>query len=165
MAGYWPSPTGRYTSARSTMPSSIAMGASQSICMLSRISLLFGFMYASSRLRPMTFDRVGIGRIRTHVNSALPCAFERIGNLQRHLTNVLDFNLDGLAVLQRAKALVVGAAGDQVAGIHGHDRGCKFDQLRNTVLHVVGIVVVAQLAVVCLLYTSPSPRDGLLSRM
>ena len=66
---------------------------------------------------------------------------------------MLDFDFHGLAVLQRAQALVVGAAGDEIAGVHGHHRGGELDQLRHAVLHVVGIVVVAQLAVV------PEPHD------
>ncbi len=48
---------------------------------------------------------------------------------------------------------MIGAAGDQIARVHGHDRGGEFDQLRNAMLHVVGIVVVAQLSVV------PEPHD------
>jgi hypothetical protein len=52
-------------------------------------------------LRAVAFDRVSIGRIRTHVNPALPCALERIGDLQRHPTDVLDFNIHTLAILQR----------------------------------------------------------------
>ncbi len=43
---------------------------------------------------------------------------------------------------------MVGAAGDEIAGIHGHHRGGELDQLGHAVLHVVGIVIVAQLAVV-----------------
>jgi len=40
---------------------------------------------------------------------------ERIGDFQRHPTNVLDLDIDALAVLKRAKPLVVRAARDQVA--------------------------------------------------
>ena len=49
---------------------------------------------------------------------------------------------------KRAEPLVVGAAGDQVAGVQRHDRRGELDELRHPVLHVVGVVIVAQLAVV-----------------
>src|SRR3974390_3101791 len=81
--------------------------ASQSICMLARISL---FLFMRRLRRPATLHRVGIGGIHAHVDAALPFAFERVGHFQLHLTDLLDFDLDRLAVLQRTEAFVVGAA-------------------------------------------------------
>ncbi len=43
---------------------------------------------------------------------------------------------------------MVGAAGDDVAGVQGHHGGGEGDQFAHPVLHVVGVVVVAQLPVV-----------------
>ena len=43
---------------------------------------------------------------------------------------------------------MIGAAGYQIAGVQCHDRRGELDELGHSVLHVVSIVVVAQLAVV-----------------
>src|ERR1039458_8438736 len=56
MTGNFPLPTGRYTSARRTTPSSMRMGASQSICMLSRIS----FFAESIRVYPFMAGAVAL---------------------------------------------------------------------------------------------------------
>ena len=40
------------------------------------------------------------------------------------------------------------AAGDEIAGVHGHHRGGEFYEFWHTMFHVVGIVVVAELAVI-----------------
>jgi hypothetical protein len=61
---------------------------------------------------------------------------------------VLDLDLNRLTVLQGTEALVVGAAGNQIAGVHGHHRGGKFNEFGHAMLHVVGVVVVAELAIV-----------------
>src|SRR5665213_286115 len=134
MTGNFPLPTGRYTSARKTTPSSMVMGASQSICMLSRISLFAavirhqfqgGGFCAERRkrkswrqraaLRPVALHRIGIGGIGAHIDAPFPFSFQRIGDFQAHLSDVLAFDLYRLAVLQRAEAFVIGAAGDEIA--------------------------------------------------
>src|SRR6516164_9432250 len=119
--------------------------ASQSICMLSRISL---FLFMRWLRRPATRHCVRIGGIHAHVDATLPFAFERVGHFQLHLTDILDFDLDHLAVLQRTEAFVVGAAGNEIAGVHCHHRGGELDEFGHAMLHVVGIVVVAELAIV-----------------
>ncbi len=89
-----------------------------------------------------------------HVDAALPSALKRVGRRWKlHATDMLHLDLDRLAILQGAEPLVVGAAGDEVAGIQGHHGRGELDQLRHPVLHVVGVVVVAQLPVV------PEPHD------
>src|SRR5487761_2239940 len=121
MTGGIPPPAGRYTSARSTTPSSMRMGASQSICMLSRISLLadsigtYHSWWERAALRPVAFHGIGIGGIGAHIDAAFPFSLQRIGDFQRHLADVLNFDLDGLAILQGAQTLVIGAAGDEIA--------------------------------------------------
>src|SRR5436309_13171191 len=91
---------------------------------------------STSRLAPPAGLRVG--GVRAHVNASLPLALERVADVQRHATDRLELEFAQLAVLEWAEALVVGAAGEQVAAVHGHDGGCELDQLRHRVLHVVG---------------------------
>ncbi len=43
---------------------------------------------------------------------------------------------------------MIGATGDEIARVHGHHRCGELDELGDTVLHVVGAVIVAQLPVV-----------------
>src|SRR5579859_6474280 len=116
---------------------------------VTRAQLSFKLIAASSSAwRAMAADRLGVRRIGAHIDPPLPFALQRIGNLQRHAADLLDLDLDALAVLQGAEPLVVGAAGDDVAGVEGHDRRGELDEFRHPVLHVVGVVVVPQLAVV-----------------
>jgi hypothetical protein len=68
----------------------------------------------------MAFDRLGVGGIGAHVDAAFPLSFQYVGNLQRHLADVLDLDLDRLAVLKRPEALVIGAAGNEI----NQDRTC-----------------------------------------
>ena len=42
---------------------------------------------------------------------------------------------------------MVGAAGDNIAGVERHDGRGELDELRHGVLHVIGVVVMAQLAI------------------
>src|SRR5688500_12520184 len=58
-----------------------------------------------------------VGRVGAEVNAAFPGALERVVHVQAHASDLFEFYFDVLAVLQRAEALVVGAAGDEVAGI------------------------------------------------
>ena len=74
-------------------------------------------------------------------------ALQRIANVEPHAPDALDLEVDDFAVLQRSETLVVGSARDHVAGIERHDGRCELDELRHEVLHVVGVVVVPQLAV------------------
>src|SRR5476649_1400370 len=159
MAGNFPLPTGRYTSARRTTPSSMRMGASQSIRMLSRISFFvdsirtYRLWWERTALRPVTLHRIGIGGIRAHIDAAFPFSLQRIGDFQTHLADVLDFDFHRFSILQRAQTLVIGAACDEIAGVHGHHRGGVFYEFWHAMFHVVGIIVVAELAVI------PEPHD------
>ena len=74
--------------------------------------------------------------------------FSGSDDVERHAADVLNLDLHRFAVLQRAEPFVVGAAGDQVAGVERHDGRGELDELRNAVLHVVGVVVVAKLSIV-----------------
>ena len=78
--------------------------------------------------------------IGPHVDAPLPAALQRVDDIQPHAPDMLHLDLDGLAVLQGAEPLVVGAAGDDVAGIEGHDRRGELDKLGNPMLHIVGVV-------------------------
>src|ERR1039457_3849694 len=161
MTGNVPLPTGRYTSARRTTPSSMRMGASQSICMLSRISFfadsirVYPLWRERASLRPITLHRIGIGGIRAHIDTAFTFSLQRIGDFQTHLADVLDFDFHRFSILQRAQTLMICAAGDEIAGVHGHHRGGEFYEFWHTMFHVVGIVVVAELAVI------PDPHNQL----
>jgi hypothetical protein len=44
-------------------------------------------------------NRFWVRRIGTHVDAALPFAFERIRDVERHPADALDLNFDRLAVL------------------------------------------------------------------
>src|SRR3981189_3541714 len=66
----------------------------------------------ASALRAVAADRFGVGRIDAHVDALLPAALQGIDDVERHPADVLDLDLDPLAVLQRAEPLVIGAAGE-----------------------------------------------------
>src|SRR5664279_2233622 len=154
MTGNFPLPTGRYTSARRITPSFMRMGASQSIRMLSRISFFadsirtYRLWRGRPALRPVTLHRAGIGGIDAHIDAAFPFSLQRIGDFQAHLADVFDFDFNHFSILQRAQSLVICAAGDELSGVHGHHRGGEFYEFWHAMFHVVGIVVVAELAVV-----------------
>src|SRR3972149_7193053 len=63
------------------------------------------------------------------------------------MTHVLDLDLADVAVLQRAEALVVGAAEDEVARLEGHHGGESSDDVTAAVLHVAGAIVLPELAI------------------
>ena len=100
----------------------------------------------SSR-RTVALDGLGVGRVGAHVDALVPRALERVAHVEAHAADPVDLEVHDLAVLQRTQPLVVGAAGDEVAGVQGHDARGELDQLGHQVLHVVGVVVVAELAV------------------
>src|SRR5262245_53668876 len=66
----------------------------------------------------------------------------------RHTADLLQLDLAELAILQWTQALMIGATGDDVARVQGHEPAGKLDQLRYLVLHVVGDVIMVQFAVV-----------------
>jgi len=98
-------------------------------------------------LGSVALDGFGIGRVGAHVDALLPRALERIAHVEPHAPDAVDLEVHDLAVLQRAEAFVVGATRDDVARVERHDRRGELDQLGHEVLHVVGVVVVAELAV------------------
>src|SRR5512143_622301 len=152
MTGYLPAAVGWKISARRTTPSSMVMGTSQSMRNPSRISLFAPIGSPADMIsgicRAMAFDRLGVGGIGAHVDAAFPFSFQWIGNLQRHLADVLDLDLDRLAVLKRPEALVVGAAGNEIPRIHSHHRRSELDKLWHPMFHVIGAVVVTQLTII-----------------
>src|SRR5215470_17276969 len=72
---------------------------------------------SSSRGWPIALYRLRVGRVRAHIDALLPGALEGIAHAQAHAANVLDLEVHDLAVLQRAEPLVVGAAGNEIAGV------------------------------------------------
>src|SRR6266851_4862291 len=78
--------------------------------------------------RAVTLDGFGVGRIGAHVDAALPAALERVDDFEAHAADLLDLDLDALAVLQGAEPLMVGAARDQIARVQCHDRGGELDE-------------------------------------
>src|SRR6185437_13638692 len=109
----------------------------------------YGLPVASALLaRPIALHGFRMRGVDAHVNAALPAALEWIAHRKLHAADFFDLDLHRLAVLQRAEPLVIGAAGDEVAGIHRHHRCGEFDELGHAMLHVVGIVIVPQLPVV-----------------
>src|SRR5712691_6339197 len=76
----------------------------------------------ASALRAVALDRLGVGRIGTHIDAALPAALQRVDDAEPHTADALDLDLDAFAVLQGAEPFVIGAASNQVARIEGHDR-------------------------------------------
>src|SRR5436309_8121655 len=81
-----------------------------------------------SHLRAIALDRLGIRRVGAHVDALLPGAREGITDAELHAADPVDLEVDNLAVLQRTQALVVGAAGDHVARVEGHDRRGELDR-------------------------------------
>ena len=51
--------------------------------------------------------------------------------MEPHAPDAVDFEVHDLAVLQRAQALVVRAAGDDVARVERHDRGGELDEIAD----------------------------------
>ena len=60
---------------------------------------------------------------------------------------------------------IIAEAHDASHGIYDAQTGETLIQGKSGLPIFVGVMAFAVKAVICLLYTSPSPRDGLLSRM
>src|SRR5262249_38716457 len=88
-------------------------------------------------------------------NTAFPLTLERVADAHPHAADLLEFDLTELAILEWAQPLMVGATGDDVARVQGHDHAGKLDQLWHTVLHIVGDVIVIQVPVVPKPYPQP----------
>src|SRR6266850_7780581 len=97
--------------------------------------------------RPVALDGLRVRRVGAHVDALLPGALERIADVEAHAPDAVNLEVDDLAVLERPQAFVVRAARDEVARVERHDGRGELDQLRDLVLHVVGVVVVPELAV------------------
>src|SRR5262245_39783074 len=89
-----------------------------------------------------------VRRARSQKDTALPLALERVTHAYPHAADLLEFDLAELAVLERAQPLVIGATGDDVARVQGHDHAGELDQLGHAVLHVISNVIVIQVTVV-----------------
>src|SRR5207302_10559708 len=81
-------------------------------------------------------------------DAARPLALERVAHAHPHTADLLQFDLTELTVLERAQALMVGATGNDVARVQGHDHAGELDQLGYAMLHVIGNVIVIQVTVV-----------------
>ena len=87
----------------------------------------------------MALDRFWICRILTHINAAVPTPPQWIRDAERHLADFLDLDFNILAILQRNKAFVVGAACDQITGIHRHYGRSEFNEFGGNVPSCVEI--------------------------
>src|SRR6266511_6284219 len=97
-------------------------------------------------LRPPHCLRVR--RAGAQIDTALPLALERVAHAYPHAADLLQLDLAKLAILERAEALMVGATGNDVARVQRHDHAGELDQLWHPVLHVVGDVIVIQVAII-----------------
>src|SRR5688572_7414675 len=86
ITGYWPLPTGRNTSARSTTPSSMVMGASQSMCMPSRVSdfICVAFLLLNIDHSQLQTNTVVPAQAGTHNTAALETAYGFPPTRERH---------------------------------------------------------------------------------
>src|SRR5882672_3852329 len=99
---------------------------------------------------------VGIGagrllrRLLVHLQSRppIPGALQLVLDVEGELPDAVDFELDLVAVHERVEAAMVGAGGDDVAGLQRVDRRQPLDAARDLVPHVVGVEVLHQGAVV-----------------
>src|SRR5207237_597054 len=85
-----------------------------------------------------------VRRAGAQEDAALPLALERVAHAHPHAADFLQFDLAEFAVLERAKALMVGATGDDIARVQGHDHAGELDQLGHAVFHVIGDVIMIQ---------------------
>src|SRR5882762_4162774 len=92
--------------------------------------------------------RLLVRRAGAQIDAALPLAFERVAHAHPHTANLFQFDLAEFAVLERAQPLMIGATGDDIARVQGHDHAGELDQLWHAVLHVVGDVIMIQVTVV-----------------
>ena len=86
---------------------------------------------------------------------------------QGELPNLLLSGTAGVGTTTIAKVLCEEIGASYIV-INGSDEGRFLDTVRNRVRQfatTISLTSGASHKVVCLLYTSPSPRDGLLSRM
>src|SRR5262249_2451670 len=87
------------------------------------------------------------------VDTNRPAALLRIFDLDCHAPDTLDFDRSSLAVLHRTQPLVIGAAGEHIADLEGRDLRRPGDDLANRMLHVISVVILAQLLVFPKLHT------------
>ena len=99
-------------------------------------------------LTPLSCHSGRVGGVAAHVDAAIPSPPQHVAHRDGQRANVVDRQCHRLAVLERTETLVIGAAGDHVAVTESDASGGPRDQLGHAVLHVVGVVVVAQLSVV-----------------
>src|SRR6185295_11960285 len=76
-----------------------------------------------------------------------PGALEVVTHVEAQPAEPLDFELDHVAVLESAQAAVVGAGGENVAGLQRVDRRDPLDAARDLVGHVTGVEVLLELAI------------------
>jgi hypothetical protein len=55
-----------------------------------------------------------VGRVGAHVDALRPRTLEWILHQELHAADAVDLEIDDLAVLKGAQALVIGAAGDEI---------------------------------------------------
>ena len=79
----------------------------------------------------MPLDRIVVGRILAHVDTAFPDALERVGDIELHFPDAVDLDPHALAILEKAKSLVVRTAENCIAGIERHDPASEGDDLWN----------------------------------
>src|SRR6185369_16631001 len=87
------------------------------------------------------------------VDARGPAALLWVFDLDGHAPDAFNFDRPGFAVLHRTEPLVVGAAGEHVAGLKGRDLRRPGNNLANRVLHVLGVVILTQLVVLPKLHT------------
>src|SRR5262249_30217891 len=81
------------------------------------------------------------------IDAHRPATLLRIFHRHAQAPETLDLARPGLPVLHRPQPLVIGAAGEYVAHLQRRDLRRPSDDLANRVLHVLGVVVLAQLVV------------------
>src|SRR5688572_32399832 len=72
---------------------------------------------------------------------ASPRALQLVLHFELEPPELLRFDLDRVAILERRQPAMVGAGREDVAGIDGVDRRHPFDTARDLVRHVVGVEV------------------------
>src|SRR3972149_1180876 len=75
------------------------------------------------------------------VHGPLPLALHRVDDRVGAAPDLLDLDLADVTVLQRAEALMVGAAEDEVARLERHHGGESGDDVTAPVLHAAGAIV------------------------
>jgi hypothetical protein len=95
----------------------------------------------------VALDSIRMCGVLTHIDPAIPLSMQRVDDLLHHSANSFDIDFDPVSMLKVTDALVIRPAGNDVAGVQCHHRSRERDQLRDAVLHIVRIVVVAQLSI------------------